>query len=217
MSDSTGPQLGVRCVVTAARSPGCGGVTETQACTICRSAARQALTGCPPSSPTRHAPVDAASNSTPTPSTSLNAGAIVNATTDTPRLRATRCSPTLVASRYTRSRSASNARIVARSGLPHIRTHDLRHTQPAGQAPRDDSRNAWIPHKRCHASGTGNCPRLLATGSSLVSCGMALAGNAAMTSTPLPTICDRRACRQTIQSGRGRNAPLLSSGGTTSS
>ena len=98
----------------AARSPDCAGATGTPACTNCRSAAPVRHW---PGDPPRYAPVDAASNSTSTPSTSSNAGATANATTDTTSERKIRCSPTPAANHYTRSRS------VSRQGSHPIRSH----------------------------------------------------------------------------------------------
>ena len=115
---SSTPPAGIACTrrcisprppgCAAARSPGCGGATGTLACISCRSAvpAKHSLDG-PRSSPPRPAPVDAASNSTPTPKTSSTDGAIVNAAMGTALERATRCSPTPAENRCTRNRSAS--------------------------------------------------------------------------------------------------------------
>ena len=66
------------------------------------SRTRQALAGRSTEFTTKTA--DAASNSTPPPNTSSNAGAIANASTDTTSVRATRCSPTPTANRYTQNR-----------------------------------------------------------------------------------------------------------------
>ena len=78
---------------------------------------------------TKNAPVDAASNWTPTPNGSSKPGAIANVKTGIALGRTTQCSPAPPASRYTRSRSAnclpgsSRVRDCLTSGSTNTPTH----------------------------------------------------------------------------------------------
>ena len=95
-----------------------------------------------PSSPPRRAPVDAASKWTPTPNTSSTAGAIANVKTGIALGRATRCSPTLTSSRYTRSRSAncSPGSLRVRDCLTSGSTNTPTHARSPVRRPRQTGR-----------------------------------------------------------------------------
>ena len=121
-----------------------GRATGTRTCTICRSAVPvRHWPGGPLSSPPRHAPADPASNSTPTPNTSSNPGAIANATTGAASERATRCSPTLT--RFSH-KSGIRDEVAGRSSGSATPTAAPATIRSAGPAPADELRTFPATH-----------------------------------------------------------------------